>query len=51
MTPKMWRLEEEALDEDAFTVEVEGETFTGTLADGVIVLDMMGMNMTFEKGE
>ena len=37
------------LDGDAFTVEVEGETFTGTLADGVIVLDVMGMNMTFEK--
>ena len=39
------------LDGDAITVEVEGETFTGTLTDGVIVLDMMGMNMTFEKGE
>ena len=39
------------LDGDAITVEVEGEPFTGTLADGVIVLDVMGMNMTFEKGE
>ena len=37
------------LDGDVFTVELEGETFTGTLADGVIVLDMMAMNMTFER--
>ena len=42
-----WTLE----DDGSLSIEVEGETFTGTLADGVIVLDMMGMNMTFEKGE
>ncbi len=38
-----------ALDGDAFSLSAEGETFEGTLKDGVIELDMMGVALTFEK--
>lgn len=43
-----WKLEGDKL---SITLEMEGEseTLTGTLKDGVIVIDMMGIPMTFSK--
>ena len=38
-----------ALDGETFTLTEDEETFEGTLKDGVIVLNMMGMEVTLEK--
>ena len=43
----------EAAEDKTLTLEIDGETSQGTIDNGVIVVDLMGMgmNFTFERGD